>query len=138
MARREMDEIASAFRNAAPIEHAAAEGAGEVDLAACKNARAWLDARKRVDPARASAAVMLELERVIRDNRFSSEGDIAVVAREAAAILLARCLKAKKRADAAAYLAAREAEARGAAESAAWSVASKYFAKLDGKAATDD
>ena len=89
-------------------------------------------------PARASAAVMLELERVIRDNRFSAEGDIALVAREAAAILLARCLKAKKRADAAAYLSARETEARGAAESSAWSVASKYFAKLDGKAATDD
>ena len=138
MGRREMDEIASAFRNAAPLERAAAEGASDVDLAACKNARAWLDARKRVDPARASAAVMLELERVIRDNRFSAEGDIAVVAREAAAILLARCLKAKKRADAAKYLAAREAEARNTAESSAWTVASKYFAKLDGKAATDD
>jgi hypothetical protein len=138
MARREMDEIASAFRNAAPLEREAPEGLGDVDLAACKNARAWLDARKRVDPARASAAVMLELERVIRDDRFSAEGDIALVAREAAAILLARCLKAKKRADAAKYLAAREAEARGADESSAWSVASKYFAKLDGKAATDD
>ncbi len=138
MARREMDEIASAFRNAAPLERSAAEGVGDVNLAACKNARAWLDARKRVEPARASAAVMLELERVIRDNRFSAEGDIAVVAREAAAILLARCLKAKKRADAATYLAARETEARGSAESSAWSVASKYFAKLEGKAATDD
>ena len=138
MARREMDEIASAFKTAAPLERASAEGVGDVDLAACKNARAWLDARKRVDPARASAAVMLELERVIRDNRFSAEGDIALVAREAAAILLARCLKAKKRADAAKYLASREAEAKGSAESSAWSVAAKYFAKLDGKAATDD
>jgi hypothetical protein len=139
MARREMDEIASAFKNSAPLEKApAAEGVGDVDLAACKNARAWLDARKRVDPARASAAVMLELERVIRDNRFSAEGDIAVVAREAAAILYARCLKAKKRTDAAKHLAAREAEARNTAESSAWSVASKYYAKLDGKAATDD
>jgi len=138
MARREMDEIASAFKNSAPLERTAAESAGDVDLAACKNARAWLDARKRVDPARASAAVMIELERVIRDNRFSAEGDIAVVAREAAAILYARCLKAKKRADAAKHLAAREAEARNTAESSAWNVASKYFAKLDGKAATDD
>ena len=138
MARREMDEIASAFRNAAPLERTVAEGVSDVDLAACKTARAWLDARKRIDPARASAAVLLELERVIRDNRFSAEGDIAFVAREAAAILLARCLKAKKRSDAAAYLATREAAARGTAESNAWSVASKYFAKLDGKAAIDD
>jgi hypothetical protein len=81
---------------------------------------------------------MLELERVIRDDRFSAEGDIALVARQAAAILLARCLKAKKRADAAKYLATREAEARNADESSAWNVASKYFAKLAGKAATDD
>ena len=56
----------------------------------------------------------------------------------AAAILLARCLKAKKRADAAKYVATCEAQAKGSAESSAWSVASKYYAKLDGKAATDD
>lgn len=141
MSRAEMSDLASAFRNAAPLDasaHVTASAAHEIDLAGCKAARAWLDARKRVDPAHASAAVLRELERVVRESRFASEGDLALVAREAAAILLARCFKAMKRPDAATYLAAREAEARDAAEAAAWQVASKYLAKLDGKAAADD
>ena len=86
----EMADLSRSFRAAKPLAVEPAQASGpDVDLAACTTARAWLDARSRVVPEQASPAVLRELERVVREGRF--EGDAAVVVREAAAMLLARC-----------------------------------------------
>jgi len=111
----EMAELSRFFRVAKPLGLEPAEAPGpDVDLAACATARAWLDARSRVVPEQASPAVLRELERVVREGRF--EGDAAVVVREAAAMLLARCLAAQRGAESEAWLTAQRDGASSEAE----------------------
>ena len=67
-----------------------------VDLAKCTSARHWLDARREVDPARAIPELLTELERTVGAGRFASEGEIATVVRESAAMLFAHALVAQR------------------------------------------
>jgi hypothetical protein len=100
---------------------AATQPGATIDLAACTTPRAWLDARSRVVPAEASAAVLRELERVVREGRF--EGDAAVVVREAAAMLLARCLAAQRGDESEGWFTAQRDAAGSEAEKGAWDIA---------------
>ena len=68
-----------------------------LDFRKCRTARQWLDIRKMVDPARASAAVTEHL-RLVLISGLTLEGtpDQLQVVREQAAMLLGRCLAAQK------------------------------------------
>lgn len=92
-----------------------------VDLDACTSAREWLDARKRIDPRRASEEVLAMLERTVREGRFAGEGDLGLVVREAAAMLFARCLKDRDP-DRARALADRGRASADADARAAWGI----------------
>lgn len=121
---REGKELADAVRSAPSVEATApALTSGDVDLAACATPRAWLDAKRTIDPARASAGVIAELERTVRAGRFLDAGDSAVVVREGAAMLLGRSLAAQRGASAGAWLQAQSEAARSPAERAAWDCA---------------
>jgi hypothetical protein len=113
--------IAEAFRNAAPVVADRVEKVGHVDLAACTTPREWLDAKKRIDPKNATDAVVAELERTVREGRFLEDGDRAAVVREAAAMVLGRCL-AQRAIDRVAWLETRRAAASSDAERAAWDI----------------
>ena len=118
----EMADLSRSFRAVRSLAVESAQPSGpEVDLAACTTARAWLDARSRVVPEHALPAVLRELERVVREGRF--EGDAAVVVREAAAMLLARCLAAQRGAESEAWLTAQRDAASSEAERSAWDTA---------------
>ncbi len=121
---REGKELAEAVRNAPSVEATAPVlSLGDVDLAACATPRAWLDAKRQIDPARASAGVIAELERTVRVGRFLDAGDSAQVVREGAAMLLGRCLAAQRGASAGPWLTAQESAASGPVERAAWGCA---------------
>lgn len=92
----EAKSISAAFREAAPLVAGPKDLVAFVDLAACENGRAWLDAKKKIDPAKATDEVIEQLRIVVDEGRFGNEGDRAVVVREAAAMLLAKCLKQRK------------------------------------------
>lgn len=134
---KEAEEISRAFRDAAPLLKPAVEAtAADVDLASCPTPRAWLDTKNLIDPARASAAVIAELERTVREGRFPGAGDSAVVVREAAAMLLARCLHAQNEDDTESVLAAHLAKATTHDERSAWEASvARYRALRKGKGA---
>jgi hypothetical protein len=92
----EAKSLSAAFRDAAPLAPPPKDLVAFVDLNACENARAWLDAKKRVDPAKATDEVIEQLRSVVDEGRFSNEGDRAIVVREAAAMLLAKVLRQRK------------------------------------------
>ncbi|MEO8801413.1 MAG: hypothetical protein ABI551_26220 [Polyangiaceae bacterium] len=92
----EAKSIAEAFRDAAPLVASPRDLVAFVDLASCVNARAWLDAKKKVDPATATDEVIEQLRIVVDEGRYPDEGDRAIVVREAAGMLLAKCLKQRK------------------------------------------
>jgi hypothetical protein len=92
----EAKSISAAFREAAPLVAGPKDLVAFVDLAACANGRAWLDAKKKIDPAKATDEVIEQLRIVVDEGRFASEGDRAIVVREAAAMLLAKCLRQQK------------------------------------------
>jgi hypothetical protein len=113
--------LSEAFRDAAPLVAEHVEKVGDVDLAACATPRAWLDTKKRIDPNAATDAVVAELERTVREGRFHEDADRATVVREAAAMVLGRCI-AKRAVHPAAWLEARRAAAASDAERAAWDI----------------
>jgi hypothetical protein len=96
LAAAEAKQISAAFRDAAPLVAAPRDLVAYVDLTACTNARAWLDAKKRIDPAKATDEVIEQLRAVVDEGRFAGEGDRAIVVREAAAMLLAKCLRHRR------------------------------------------
>lgn len=134
---KEAEEISRAFRDAAPLLKPAVEATeADVDLASCPTPRAWLDAKNRIDPARASAAVVAELERTVREGRFPGSGDSATVVREAAAMLLARCLHAQNEDDMESVLEGHLAKAKTHDERSAWEASiARYQVLRKGKGA---
>ncbi|MBX3157134.1 MAG: hypothetical protein KF773_14255 [Deltaproteobacteria bacterium] len=122
MSNEELRDLSNSFAGAAPVAAPAAKGnAASVDFAQCRTSREWLDAKKLVDPKIASDDVLAELERTIREGRFADEGERAVVVREAAAMLLGRCLASRKM-DRAAWLRSRAGTATSPEERATWSI----------------
>ena len=119
MTAEESRAIAESFRQAAPLVAAPRELVADVDLAGCASSREWLDAKKRIDERAATDGVLAELERTVREGRFVGEGERGAVVREAAAMLLGRCL-AHRAIDRALWLEPRRRAATSAVERAAW------------------
>jgi hypothetical protein len=94
------------------------------DLAHCRSAREWLDARRSIDPSRATPELLAELERTIDGDRFADEGEAATIVREAAGMLLGRALVAQRGVAAAVKtLSAAAEKASNPASRNAWQVA---------------
>ena len=99
----------------------------DVDLAAAPDAATWLALRRPIDPAQASARLVRELERTVREGRFPREGERALVVREAAAMLLGRCIAAQRGKAGEAWLTGRRDAAASAEERAAWEIAEARY-----------
>lgn len=123
MSAEESRAIAETFKHSAPIapQTQPKDLVAEVDLAMCTSSREWLDAKKRIDPKTATDRMVAELERTIRDGRFAAEGERAAVVREAAAMLLGRCVAARGL-DRVRWVEARRSTAKTAEERAAWDI----------------
>jgi hypothetical protein len=120
---KELRDLSRSFARA-PEYFVARPDIGFMDLAQCSSPRQWLDARRAVDPARATAELISELERTVDGNRFSDDNEMSIVVKESAAMLLGKALAAQRGTTSAiAYLSAARDRATSTEAQNAWELA---------------